>query len=341
MKAFFNFILITTFFFSCTSSQEKPVPALQSLSQYAVGFQLFDCNDSMEIVIDDEHFKYTKVDQKNKFIISSSTQLTFLKELKAFEKIRGLFDLHIYADSGMVSAVEKGKILNFKSAVSPDWEALSMNKESTILGYKHFPLHEKTVKNLHLNVVPINEYMEEHPLGKAEWIKVFGVLLGKYEQADSLFKMIEARYNAVKATAQQNGVKVMAGEYYDGYWSVPGSSSYVALMVKDAGGDYLVKNISQSTLQMNKESFAELLKDAEYWRKLTPMSWQVSTLTKKEVKEQFAVYPNSLKGIMYCDVNKTAYFERALLHPDLELEDLIKELKGEEGKNFYKLIKVD
>jgi len=338
---FFNFIVPAVFLFSCTSPQVEENHTATSLSRYAVGFQLFDLNDSMEIVIADKHFKYSKTDQKNKFVISSSTQLTFLKALNNFEKIIGLFDANVFADSLINSSLQSEKIINFKSSESPDWEALSKNKESIVLGYKHFSLDAKTAGNLQLNIVPVNEYMEEHPLGKAEWIKVFGVLSGKYAQADSVFKEIEARYNTIKATAPQSKVKVLAGEYYDGYWSVPGSSSYVALMIKDAGGEYVVKNISESTVQMNKEAFAQLLKEAEFWRKLTPMDWQAATLTKEKVKTQFDVYPTHLKGILYCDVNKTAYFEEALLHPDWELEDLIKLLKGEKGSHFYRLIKVD
>ncbi|MCX6180831.1 MAG: hypothetical protein NT150_02730, partial [Bacteroidetes bacterium] len=164
---------------------------------------------------------------------------------------------------------------------------------------------------------------------------------GKYAEADSIFKTIETRYNAVKATAKKNGVKVIAGEYYDGFWSVPGSSSYVAIMVEDAGGEYLVKNSAPSTIQMNKEAFAELFKNAQYWRKLTPMNWKAQSLRKEDVEAEFAVFPVHLKGILYCDVNKTSYFEQALLHPDLELQDLITELSGGEGKNFYRLIPVD
>ena len=340
MKALFYFILTIVFLGSCASSTTEAGVAKESLSKYAVGFHLYEHNDSMVVLSGDKHFVYAK-SVKNTFVISSSTQLTFLKEMGCFSDIIGLFDANIYSDSLLLDGLKKGKILSFKNAASPDWEALSAHSKSIVLGYKHFPLHEKTVENLNLNVVPINEYMEEHPLGKAEWIKVIGVLSGKYAAADSIFKTIEAKYNAVKSTAKQNGVKVMAGEYYDGYWSVPGSSSYVALMIRDAGGEYLVKNISQSTLQMNKESFAELLKSAQYWRKLTPMDWQAKVLSKEEVRLQFDVYPTQMKGILYCDVNKTAYFEKALLHPDEELQDLITELNGGEGKIFYRLIKVD
>ena len=341
MKVFFYFILTIALWTSCASPTVEQGVAAVSLTKYAVGFQLYDLHDSMEISIADKHFKFAKSGLKNKFVLSSSTQLTFLKELGEIDNVSGLLDANIFSDSLISAYLKTGKIINFKSASSPDWEALSKHQKNIVLGYKHFPLDENTAENLNLNIVPVNEYMEEHPLGKAEWIKVVGVLSGKYAEADSIFKEIEARYAAVKATAKKSGVKVIAGEYYDGYWSVPGSSSYVALMVQDAGGEYLVKNISQSTLQMNKESFAELLKEAEYWRKLTPMDWLVKILSKQEVKTQFDVYPTHLKGIMYCDVNKTAYFEQALLHPDLELEDLIKEMNGEEGKNFYRLIKVD
>ena len=341
MKSIFYFIVFSFCIFSCAAPQVDHGEAKTSLSRYAMGFQLYDLGDSLEVVIGVEHFKFSKKEGRNKFVISSSTQLTFLKELNVFEKISGLFDVNSFSDSLITSGLQSGKLMNFKNSASPDWEALAKHKENLILGYKHFPIDKNTAENLEIKIIPINEYMEEQPLGKAEWIKVLGVLSGKYAQADAIFKTIEARYNAVKFTAKASGVKVMAGEYYDGYWSVPGSSSYVALMMQDAGGEYLVKNIFESTVQMNKETFAELMKEAHYWRKLTPMNWPAITLKREEVKTQFDVYPTHLKGILYCDVNKTAYFEQALLHPDWELEDLIQLLNGAQAKHFYREIKVD
>ncbi|MFM7024086.1 MAG: ABC transporter substrate-binding protein [Flavobacteriales bacterium] len=335
MKVWFYCILTIVLIASCSAPVTEKTQGTVSLTKYAVGFRLYDRVDSIELSIDGQHFTFAKA-TKNNFIISSSTQLTFLKELGELKNIIGLIDANIFLDT----ALHKEKLLDFKSAAAPDWEALFKYNKSIVLGYKHFSLHKGSANHMDLTVVPVNEYLEEHPLGKAEWIKVLGALSGKYEQADSLFTLIEQRYNAVKATAKPNGAKVIAGEYYRDSWSVPGSASYVALMVKDAGGEYLVKN-SESTLPMNREAFAVLLKEAVYWRKLTPMDWRATELTRAEVQVQFDVYPTQLKGILYCDVNQNAYFENALLHPDLELEDMISALNGGEGKHFYRVIKVD
>ncbi|MCX6180830.1 MAG: hypothetical protein NT150_02725, partial [Bacteroidetes bacterium] len=160
MKAFFYLILTVVVCGACASSVVEKGAAEVSLTKYAVGFKLYDRKDSVEVVIGEAHFNFAKAEQKNKFIISSSTQLTFLKELNGFDKITGLFDRNIFDEELFTWESRIGKWVDFKSSASPDWEGLSMHQQSIILGYKHFPLHENTAENLNLNIVPINEYME-------------------------------------------------------------------------------------------------------------------------------------------------------------------------------------
>jgi hypothetical protein len=96
-----------------------------------------------------------------------------------------------------------------------------------------------------------------------------------------------------------------------------------------------------ASIQMSKEAFAALFREAQYWRKLTPMDWTPRKLTRREVQDQFSVFPTCLKAVLYCDVNKYAYFEKALLYPDQELLDLSRMIQGEEGIHFYRKIEIE
>jgi len=338
---FLQFGFLLFLFFACAHPQQQNEVKSASLAKYAVGFHLYERVDSFDLELGKIKISFAKKDASNTFIVSSTTQAIFLKALDASKQMVGLVDPNIFSDSLLNAKLSSGQLINFKTASAPDWEALLKHKSSILLGYQHFSLSQKNAKELGIRTFPINEYLEEHPLGKAEWIKVFGVLTGRYAMADSIFKSIEARYLAVQRGVRKKGVKVIAGDFYDGFWSVPGSQSYIAHILNDAGAEYLVKNEARATIQMSKEAFASLFREATYWRKLTPMDWKVNTLNELEIQQQFSVLPTHLKAVLYCDVNKSAYFEEALLHPDQELLDLSRMIQGENGIHFYRKIEIE
>jgi len=315
----------------------------QALVSYAKGFKVFEFDTAYALVIGNSRYTFPKKINHPTFIVSSVTQLQFLKALKIDSAVLGVFDANYFTDSAITDRLNKKQVLNFKQPGSPDWELLIKYSKCVVLGYRHFNIDEIMAKKLNLSIVPINEYEEDHPLGKSEWLKVFGVISGQYHLADSLFKIIENRYLTMKPVESDTMIrpKVIAGDYYDGVWTVPGTNSYIASLVRDAGGDYILKNEKKSIVMMNKETFSSLLTSAHYWRKLTPNKWDKTSLSKDEIQSLFHVHPERLKGIIYCDVSKVNYFDAVLLHPEKELQDFINAFQNKDTMNFYRLIKVE
>jgi iron complex transport system substrate-binding protein len=315
----------------------------QALVSYAKGFNVFEFDTNYVVMIGSNRFSFSKKIKNSTYVLSGITQLQFLKALQEDSAVIGLFDANYFNDSVVSSRLVKGEILNFKQANAPDWELLIKHSNSIVLGYSSFNMDAEMIKNLKLTVLPINEFQENHPLGKAEWIKVFGVISGKYALADSIFKKIEARYLAAKPSENDSShkPKVIAGEYYDGVWTVPGSDSYIATLVADAGGEYIVKNEKKSIVMMNKETFSSYLKGAEYWRRVSRESWDVSKVTKDELRTKYQVHPDKLKALIYCDVSKVNYFDAVLLYPEKELQDFVNAFRNKDTMNYYRLIKVE
>lgn len=118
-------------------------------------------------------------------------------------------------------------------------------------------------------VIQNMDWQEQHPLGRAEWIRVFGALYGKKSEADSIFTAITDQYITLAAKArsavQKNG-KVLLGYNYQGTWFLPGGKSYVAAFLRDAGALYpYAGNNSTGSLHISYEKVFAEQQDAEFW----------------------------------------------------------------------------
>ena len=99
--------------------------------------------------------------------------------------------------------------------------------------------------------------MENTPLGRAEWIRVIGMLAGCEDKADAWFDDIERRYNALSTLCAEveHRPTVFSDLAFNGQWYVAGGRSYMAKLFADAGADYIWKdNPSTASVPMDAES---------------------------------------------------------------------------------------
>ncbi|MFO0946468.1 MAG: ABC transporter substrate-binding protein [Planctomycetota bacterium] len=179
-------------------------------------------------------------------------------------------------------------------------------------------------------VVLAADYMEETPLGRAEWIKFFALFVGKWNEANALYQDIESRYTSLVALAQKAGRRptVMLESSYQGTWFVPGGRSYVAQFLRDAGANYLwADDQTQGSLRLGFEAVLERGHGADFW---------LNTGTWRSVADAVAQDPRYLnfrplaEGRTYNHNARTNsfggndFFETGPARPDLVLADLIK-----------------
>lgn len=127
------------------------------------------------------------------------------------------------------------------------------------------------LKKLGLNVVLNSEYMENHPLGKAEWIKFVAAFYDKDSLADAIYKDIETKYNQLVMLTKTVTTKptVFVGMPWNGAWYLAGGKSFQAQLFNDAGADYLWKeNQETSSFVVDKEVIIEKAINADYWTNL-------------------------------------------------------------------------
>jgi iron complex transport system substrate-binding protein len=194
------------------------------------------------------------------------------------------------------------------------------------------------------------DYLETDPLGKAEWIKVFGALFCRGEMADSIFRDTERKYNKIKGLVAEKVAlrpEVLLGLPFRDTWYISPGNSYVSKLISDAGGKYLW-NDTQSSFSMPMGLEAVYIKGlrADFWLNTGTAS---SLNDIKAIDSRLADLPSFKNGNIYNNNNRTNaeggndYWEEGCIRPDLVLEDIVTILHPEmfPGKElwFYKKLK--
>ncbi len=207
---------------------------------------------------------------------------------------------------------------------------------------------QSKLEELGIPYIYIGEYVEEDPLGKTEWLIVIAEIIGKREQGIAYFSEVPKRYNHLKSMAADAILpqpKVMLNTPYADSWFMPSTSSYLARLIADAGGDYIYKkNTSNHSQPIDIEEAALLTTEADIWLHVEGVS------SLKDLRQQypkFAKMPCVQRGEIYnCDKRSVLgggndYWESGVVQPDVVLRDLIKifhpELVSEEFVYYRKI----
>ena len=167
-------------------------------------------------------------------------------------------------------AMEEGRILYAGKYNAPDYELIygegcDLAVESTMI--YHSPEVKERLEELEIPVLVERSSYESHPLGRMEWLKLYGVLLGKEELAQEIFDKNMERLEDV--LSQPATGKTVAFFYINsnGSVNVRKSGDYVAEMIRMAGGTYVFQNLAEenalSTMNMQMEDFYLGAKDAD------------------------------------------------------------------------------
>lgn len=185
------------------------------------------------------------------------------------------------------------------------------------------------LKELAIPYMYVGEYLEESPLGKAEWLVALSELTDSREKGTEVFREIPKRYNALKALTEsvEQRPTVMLNTPWNDSWVMPSMKSYMAQLVTDAGADYIYKeNTSNSSTPIGLETAYGLIQKADYWinvGSVTTMGDLKAVNPKfadaKSVREK-TVYNNNLR---LTPTGGNDYWESAVVRPDVVLRDLI------------------
>ena len=183
------------------------------------------------------------------------------------------------------------------------------------------------VEDLDIPLVECAEYMERSPLGRAEWMKFYGMLFGEEARADSLFAVVDSSYHALCSLAREAGVgrSVLIDKIVGSVWYVPGGHSTIGRMVQDAGGRYPWNaDEHRGSLSLPFETVLERAGDADVWMYRYNSDHDMN---RQELLSEHRGY-DQLKAfrqgeIYACNVEKSLFYEESPFRPDFLLSDFI------------------
>ena len=173
------------------------------------------------------------------------------------------------------------------------------------------------------------DWVEKHPLGKAEWIKFFGVLYGKEKEADSIFNHIEKQYLDAKKLVQNVSKKptILSGAMFKDIWYLPKGDSWQATVIEDAGGNYLWSQTEGTgSIALSIESVLDKAQNADFWIAPSQYTSYSKLISDNKVYGEFDAFKNQNIHTFAKAKGATGgllYYELAPNRPDLVLKDLI------------------
>ena len=259
------------------------------------------------------------------------------------------------ASSGNASA--QNSIVDCGSSMAPDIERIIALKPEAILvsPFENSGGYGKLDK-LHIPLIEAADYMESSPLGRAEWMKFYGMLFGKDKnisttaaveaseaaagkaseatlpascelRADSLFAQIEKEYLNLKAEAGKlpKGLSILTERKTGNVWYVPGGQSTIGILLKDANDRYIFSDDQHSgSLAMSPEQILAKGSQVDVWAFKyfggAPLS-QVQLLQEYDGYKALAAFNRG--NIYQVDTSTVPYFELTSFHPELLLREFI------------------
>lgn len=278
-----------------------------------------------------------------KSIVFTTAHASLLQMLGRTKAIKGVADAKYMLLPFVHQGIANGTIDDCGNSMQPDVERIvSTGADALLLS----PFEGSSFGQLEKTGVPIilcADYMETSALGRAEWMKFYGMLFGAEQEADSLFNVVEKQYTVLKtkAKAAKKTLSVLPDRIVGSTWYVPGGKSSVGMLYHDAAGSYAYAADSHSgSLSLTFETIVDRFSNADFWL----MSYQ-GTLDRKSLLAEYHGY-DILKpfktGEMYgCKVDETPYFEQVSWRPDWLLEDLIQlfhpDLRTDRLRYYHKL----
>ena len=305
---------------------------------------------------------YTKLDTVSppqRIIAMSSSHAAMLDVVGCSNRIVGLSGCNYSYTPALRQAIDRGAIGEVGYDTHLDLERIVMLQPDIILLYGVSGKAEKITNKLDDIGIPyiyIGDYLEENPLGRAEWVVALASLCGVEEQGKAFFAEVEERYNTLRAqySNPKYRPRVMLNLPYRDTWFMPSHNSYMVRLIEEAGGEYVLRretrdegqennsNRSTASKPISLEEALEYAMGADFWLNLG------STASMAELYSaapHFTRIDAVRNNRIYNNIKRTNgfggsdFWEMGAVRPDIILEDLVKILHNEaptDSLHYYK-----
>ncbi|WP_305155414.1 ABC transporter substrate-binding protein [uncultured Alistipes sp.] len=284
-----------------------------------------------------------------RIVAMSSTHIAMLDAIGEVDRVVGVSGIDYISNPDIQARRDRIGDVGYEGNINYEL-LLSLDPDLVLLyGVNGASAMEGKLKELGIPFMYVGDYLEESPLGKAEWLVALSEVVGCRSEGEKVFAEIPVRYNALKQRVAENALdapSVMLNMPYGDSWFMPSAGSYAVRLIEDAGGDYIYKkNTGNASTPVDMEEAYLLASAADMWLNVG----MASTLGEvKAACPKFADTRCFLNGDVYNNnactnaAGGNDYFESAVVHPDLLLRDLVKIFHPElveEPFVYYKRLK--
>ena len=290
-----------------------------------------------------------------RIVILASSHAPAFEALDALDRVVAVSREHWFYSPAIRGRIERGEIVALGSGETFDLEAVVALEADLVIGYPDIvppPSRRRLERDFGIPVIYWWDYLEEHPLGRSEWILAAGALLGYRTEARRVFEEIETDYLRIKAAAANQAAerdggrdtarpRVLLNAPSGDVWPVPRSQSHSSVFVQDAGGVPILQPEGIGASLLDPEVVLQEASEAEVW--LNPGGARTLAELRESVRlaPAFAAFRN---GEVYGPVARISstgawdFFESGYLYANRVLRDLALILGPDPPKNgelFY------
>lgn len=262
----------------------------------------------------------------NSALVYSSVHAGVIDELGSIDAVTGVVDAEYYKIPEIVKGVKAGTVVDAGNSMAPTIEKIVELSPEAIFTSPFQNAGHGAIEKLGIPIIECADYMETTPLGRAEWIKLFGELLCKRDEANAIYEEVERKYNALVAKTKNVEEKptVISEMLIDGVWFLPGGRSYMAQMFADAGAAYpWSEDESTGSLQLDFATVYDKAYNADYWLIKSPEpNFSLADLESKyPLNKKMEAFAKG--GVYVINTVETSFFEDFPFHPEKLLKEYI------------------
>ncbi len=268
-----------------------------------------------------------------RIVAMSSSYVAMLDAIGCADHITAISGCRFISTPSARTAIDEGRIVEAGYNTTLDFESFKQRHADLVLLYGVAGEAKSTTDKLDALRIPyiyIGDYLEEEPLGRAEWIIALAYICGCEEEGQRLFTEIEARYIALRDQQQTiaSRPRVMLNLPYRDSWFMPSAESYAVRLIEDAGGEYIyTEGKGNASKSISLEEALLLASRSDVWLNLG----QVSSLDElRRVAPRFANIKAVREGRIYNNTKRSTpsggsdFWESGSIRPDIALADLVK-----------------
>jgi len=274
-----------------------------------------------------------------------SIDASIIHNLGDEHKVKAIAETKYVKIPYLVNGLKEGKIADIGQATALNIERLMDISPDIIIVSPFQGMGYGNLEATGIAIVENAAYMENTPLGRAEWIRFIAAFLQKDKEAEIIMSDIAERYTQLveKAKTVDFRPRVFCEKKYGQVWWVPGGNSYMAHFLQDAGADYIWKDSpATGSLELSFETIYDKAENADYW--IIRSNHNITYIDLKKEFEPYSYFKAwKEKQVVVSNTVENDYYETGVMNPDLVLNDLIHIFHPELGiqereKTFFKMI---